>query len=530
MKTIIKIIICCMVSLPSVLHGRSTVADSLKIKLNTTGDIKEKVALLLKITDLIDNSQEESYYYALKLAEYARDSRDLFAMYAPMGTIIEYYLSKPGKKESVLSYLKSVEPYFLGTEYEGLLPYYKMTYQARELQLSSKESKKEVCDRIMQDISKVKINETPYEKVARLFLTGVIVYQLTTLTQHPSMVAGLSYWEEGYRILRGFPVLVRRNFAANYVTVMLPAYATLGKKEKVLTLSEDYFAHMDAYFEQEDIVQRRPYVEKTLSYLLCYHSLIFIPDLIGQEKVDEYFNRYRNFMYQCTNRGLLSNSIFFYQICVSYYRNRKQYDQALRYADSLIFMTKQKDNLVVDETALYQNKAEIYALMGNWKEAMRESANMIRINDSLSASGYIKNVEDLIVKIETDKLEMENGLLRKQRQEKMAVFMILLIFLMICVSGIIWMILRKQRKMLHHISEQELKARESVLLKNYFMESIYSDVLSPLNGINRKTELLFLDTVSEEEKRVLAESISDDAERIIERMDSSLKTNDFKQI
>lgn len=193
-------------------------------------------------------------------------------------------------------------------------------------------------------------------------------------------------------------------------------------------------------------------------------------------------------------------------------------------------MTKQKDNLVVDETALYQNKAEIYALMGNWKEAMKESANMIRINDSLSASGYIKNVEDLIVKIETDKLEMENGLLRKQRQEKMAVFMILLIFLMICVSGIIWMILRKQRKMLHHISEQELKARESVLLKNYFMESIYSDVLSPLNGINRKTELLFLDTVSEEEKRVLAESISDDAERIIERMDSSLKTNDFKQI
>lgn len=164
------------------LFAGNALKDSLQSVLTRTVDTHQRITLLINLLDLSESDPNE-LTYARQLYKEALSANDPFALSASLGTITIRMIDYPDKRDSLYRLLDQAETVMKNSNEDGIPEYYKMTLKARILQLTPRDERAEMCNRILEEINADKHSENRYQKVSRLFLTGVIRYLLISLTE-----------------------------------------------------------------------------------------------------------------------------------------------------------------------------------------------------------------------------------------------------------------------------------------------------------------------------------------------------------
>ena len=210
----------------TVTQATPSLKDSLQKLLQETKAPIKRVDLLINILDLSDSSPDEPEI-ARELYTEGKKTDDKMAIGASLSTLTIHYMQNTEKQESLSLLLNEAERLLKNSTEDGLATYYKMTYKARLLQLAPREERVKICNRIQQELNDRKESETPYEKAERLFLTGVIHYLLTAMTENIDYKNALPYWEEGWELAGSFPPAARKNFTGNLSIMLSVSYRSL---------------------------------------------------------------------------------------------------------------------------------------------------------------------------------------------------------------------------------------------------------------------------------------------------------------
>ncbi len=497
-KIILLYIICSFYSL-IVQAADNQIIDSLKFRLDRTVEPQKRVDILINLYDLSESTEHE-LPYAYQLYNEAKNIKDQFALATPLGTITSHLL-EANRTDSLDYYLDYAENLLKGSAYDGLTDYYRMTSKARILQTAKREEIAKLCDKYNKELEARKKKETPFQTAERLFLSGIITYQLMSLSEKSDWSKGLPYWEEAWALAQSFPLMTRKNFSANLCVCLLPSYAYIKSNQKMINVANTYLNNLDRYYEQEEIKKRRPFINKDIPYAICYQQLITSDNIIGKEKAHEYYLRYCDFIYQKKGDSLLRNKTFFYDISCRHYLNRKDYENALAYKDSLIQLMETGGALTTTKTGHYKSRAAILAQWGKYKEACEAYEKAIKAQDSLIEKEYVGKVSEMRVKHDVDKLELANTTLLAEKRKTALYFALCLILITISISIYLYLNLKKVTHLQKELIRESARAQESENMKTAFINSMCHEIRTPLNAICGFSELMSDESLSKEEKR-----------------------------
>lgn len=496
--------------------------DSLETVFGQTLKPDKRIALLINMFDLAESTPNE-LTYAYQLYKEAMEAGDGFALATPLGTITSHLL-ETGKEDSLEYYLNGADRILKDTPYDGLTDYYRMTSKARALQISKRENRAEICERYAGELELLrKRGETPYQSAERLFLIGVITYQLMSLTEKADWTKGVTYWEEAWEIVQTFPLLARKNFSGNLCICLLSSYRYTEENIKAIGVANTYLSNLDAYYNQEEVRVRRPYINKDVSYAICYQQLILNEGVVGKEKAHEYYLRYCDFMNKKRGDALLRNKTFFYDISCKHYLSRKDYGKALAYKDSIIMLIEKGGSLAASKTEHYKGRADILHRWGKYEEACEAYAQAIRMQDTLIEQEYVGKVSEMRVKHDVDKLELANITLLAEKRKTTLYFAFCFIVIAIVISVYLYLNLKKVTRLQKELVRESARAQESENMKTAFINSMCHEVRTPLNAICGFSELIVDDTMTPEEKASFPEIIQTNTQMLISLMNDLLE-------
>lgn len=511
----------------SPVHAASDPADSLRRALDAAVDDRTRIGLLLDLTDLSAGAGENGVPYPYRLYDAARRAGDKFALAAALPSIVLDLMERSSAADSLSLYLDDAEAVLKGSVYDGVATYYRMTVRARELQAAAREDKAAICERLRTFYGSRAGSETPYERAERLFMNGVIAYQLLSMTAPDAITAGLPYWEAEWQEIRKFDKTTRRLFAGNLIGCLTLAYSEKGDAVKFVGVSDEYLALLDAYYADPEVCARRPFISKELSYLVCYQGLINGEALIGRERAHEYYLRYRDFVHSADDGSdpLMRDHLFYYTISQHHYDARGEYAAALAYCDSLIRQQERGEGIQrASMLSTYQSKASLLKRMGRFEEACTTYEQVARLTDSLSRQQYLDKVGEMEAKFGVEKLEA--AMLADRRRNQL--FLVLFI-LFACASAGVYLFcsLRRERRLRAELRLQSDRAQESDRLKAAFLNMVGHEVRTPLNVINGFVEVLLSGEVPEDQRAEYMELIGEHSRILLSLMSDMLQVADL---
>ncbi len=243
--------------------------------------------------------------------------------------------------------------------------------------------------------------------------------------------------------------------------------------------------------------------------------------------------------YHRAKNDLYGEAVTLYDIS-TIYNNQKQYDKAIKYADSSLVMAVQSDFLSI-ETRGYQNLSDIYKKLHNYEKALEYHTLFKLYNDSLFNLEKSKKINEIYIKYETEKKQNEinkqNAHIQLLEKEKEVVKFKMIglwafIIMTIITTLIIFISLKKRIKSNKQIYEHKMRYIESqkqladTELKNQKLQS--EQLKNELKYKNQEITNLalhlserntFLTTIRKE----LAKLSSEDAKSVIKYIEQSLK-------
>lgn len=484
--------------------------DSLKSALAGETDPQRRVDILLNLKDLHDSSDEE-LAYSRRLFEEAIAAGDGFAVGASLGSLAAHCVSTAEAGDSLERLLVRAEPFLQGTEMEGVDTYYRMVAFARRIQMAGTEESVRLCREYVDSVRTLPPGDV-YTEASRLFLKGVAAYRLVSAEGNMQMERGLPYWNDEVALLERMRPTARRNFHANLVTCLIAAYGRTKDADGLVRAADDYLAMLDDYFRDPQIVRRRPYISKEMSYLVCYYTMCTSP-LLDAKRSQKYYERYRRFVNSSVADAgnILTNRQGFYTISSGYYDRRGEYAEALAYTDSLIMLLR-PNGVTAQLAGQYGNRARLLERMGRFREACGVYNEVIALRDSLSSHKYAEKVGELEVQYGLDKAERDKALLLAQKRQNTLYFALTILLLAICAVVYLWRNLRRIERLQRKLAVESQRAQESERLKQDFMGSMSHEIRTPLNAINGFAELIAEGGLSPEEQAEFAQIIRDNTQ------------------
>lgn len=483
--------------------------DSLRIACESQTDPQPRVDLLLDLKDLTDSSDDEMRYARMLYRE-AFDAGDAFAVGASLGSLASHYIGMPDGDDSLASLLDRVAPLLEGSTMEGLPAYYRMVACARKIQVAGGTEEAVALSHAYLDSIATAPEGDLYDRAARLFLKGVAAFTLASAEGRNRMERGLPYWNDELELLPRMQPTARRNFHANLVTCLIAAYSDLEDQESLVRVADDYLAMLDRYYRDGEIVRRRPYIAREMSYMACYYTMCTSP-LLDREQAEAYYNRYCRFMRsvmssELRQENILLNKRGFYNISVGYYHRRGDTASEMAYNDSLILMMR-PNGISPLLASMYDRRAKLLEKKGHYREACRVYGELIDMRDSLAENRYTEKVGELEVRYGLEKVEHERATLLAQKRKVTLYFIVVVLLLALLAVIHLWLSLRHVKRLQRELQAESERALESDRLKSDFLGSMSHEVRTPLNAINGFAELIAEGSLSAEEHAEFAQII-----------------------
>ena len=372
---------------------------------------------------------------------------------------------------------------------EGLGAYYRMVELARRIQVAGAEESARLCREYIDSVRTLPPGDV-YEEASRLFLKGIAAFRLVSAEGNLQMERGLPFWNDELALLERMRPTARRNFHANLITCLIAAYSSVKDQSGLVHAADGYLAMLDDYYRDPEIVRRRPYISKEMSYLVCYYTMCTSP-LLDERNLQAYYERYRRFADSAAADAgnLLTNRQGFYTISAEYYNRRGDYPRALAYLDSLTVQLR-PGGVTSQLVTIYANKAKILERMGRYKEACGVYNEVVGLRDSLSSHRYAEKVGELEVQYGLDKAERDKALLLAQKRQNSLYFALTILLLAVIAVVYLWRNLLRIKHLQHNLSVESQRAQESERLKRDFMGSMSHEIRTPLNAISGFAELI----------------------------------------
>ena len=481
--------------------------DSLKEACAACDDARKRVDILLNLKDLTESSDDEMYY-TRKLLSGALAVGDPFAAGASLGSLAAGYIGAPGLRDSLEILLREVGPLLESSSMEGLPAYYRMVEMARRIQVAGTEESVELSRNYLDSIQSCPPGDL-YEEASQLFLKGIAAYKLGSADGRMHMERGLPYWNDELALLPKMRPTARRNFHANLITCLIAAYSATKDRDALMRTADDYLAMLDDYYRDGEVLRRRPYISKEMSYLVCYYAMCTSP-LIDREHSRAYYERYRRFVGTAarSDNNILIDKRGLYNISAAYYNRWGDYAMEMAYNDSLILISR-PNGMSALLTGMYDRRAKLYERMGRYKEACGAYNDLIALQDSLASHQYNQKVGELEVQYGLDKVERDRALLLAQKRQNTIWFIVVILVIAIAAVIHLWRSLAHIKRLEHNLRTESQRAQESDRLKRDFMGSMSHEIRTPLNAINGFAELIADGNLSQEENTEFAQIIRD---------------------
>lgn len=486
MKKYLWTIFCVVSFSASASPSRQGLIDSLRRAYDAAQDRGVRLGLLLDLKDLTDSSDDEMYY-TRKLLDEAFAAGDAFGVGASLGSMGAHYIGR-SEGDSLELLLRKVEPLLRGSSMDGLPTYYRMVHIARRIQIAATEESIRLCREYVDSVGVLPAGDV-YEEASRLFLKGIAAYKLASVEGRSYMERGLPYWNDELSLLPRMAPTARRNFHANLLTCLIAAYGQMKDRESLVRAADDYLAMLDDYYRNEEVLRRRPYIAKEMSYMVCYYTMCTSP-LIDRRRAQAYYERYRRFVETARAEGnILIDKRGLYNISIAYYRHIGDHDKEMAYNDSLIMISRH-DGMSSLLVGMYDRRAKLLERLGRYREACGVYNEMVVLRDSLSSHEYAEKVGELEVRYGLDKVERDRALILAQKRKNSLWFVATILLLAIGVVIYLWRNLRRIERLQRELTIESERARESDRLKRDFMSSMSHEIRTPLNAINGFAELI----------------------------------------
>ena len=199
-------------------------SDSLQQALAQTADPRQRVALLLNLKDLNEDSNL-NLAYSIQLFREAAAVRDTYAMTMATVPILAQYAPYPEKADSLDRYIRDLRELTPGTPEEGMDAYAEMavTYYRQDNEYDRKKAL-ELAHKIVAWCDDDSAHpDNVFHRVKRLMLKGHagITIDYYEKGVKSAYVPQTKTWEEAYELTRQMPELVVRKNFANLVYFLL---------------------------------------------------------------------------------------------------------------------------------------------------------------------------------------------------------------------------------------------------------------------------------------------------------------------
>lgn len=235
-----------------------------------------------------------------------------------------------------------------------------------------------------------------------------------------------------------------------------------------------------------------------LNYCQAFYNIQtrHLPEALNYLQQAESINR------QC------QHSYFFLMIeylYACYYTESKEYTKALNIFDTILSHTQTADSY--KSLLIQQERAQLLALMGKNEEACQAYESLNTLKDSLDATNYIQQINELHTLYQIDKNELDN-----LNRQKTILYWSWLTISCIVILIILFIILIKRSNKKLQQSQQKLEiARKqeenSIRAKSLFLSNMSHEIRTPLNALSGFSSILTEETIDNETRQQCSDII-----------------------
>lgn len=522
----------CLILSTAAAHAQPSLSDSLQQELARTTEPERRIALLLDLKDLNEDTPL-NLSYSIRLFREATAQRDTYAMTVAIVPMLVRYANYPEKRDSLEYCVRTLARLTPGTAAEGMdcyarmsLGYYRLDgqYDTQKV-LAMAHRINAACDRAAEG------PETRYEKAARLLLKGYAKMYIDYHERHvsPAMVPQIGYWTEAYALARQMPhPIVRKNFCNIIYYVLSGAYNQDRRYEEQVRLTDDYIGVLDDYYAEETRLGRRPYLYRDNSYVNPYRQLVGCAINIGRrDYAAKHFEQFRQRMSRASGATLERNRSYLYELGYLMHKNFRDYDAAIRYNDSLIAQIRAGRSYFRAQprkiTKVYRDRALLLENAGRYDEAYAAYELAAAVQDSVHGAERDARAATVLRsrQIEQSKLAQTHAMIRNRA---VALLSLLAIGALLAATGVYFFrALRHNRRLKSDIQRHNRKAQESERMKSNFVNTICRGIRPPFDALDAATMRLQIAGTDAAERTEHLEAIRRNTAQLISTLDNMLE-------
>ena len=460
-------------------------ADSLLTLLPQTHDAAGRERIYVLLADLSGDSLElAAPYWEAALAE-AHKAGDTYGCKDALDFLVRKFADRDTRRaEKYIALSDSILPGSRHALFRSSLYAYYLWKQMND------NNSIETVTRALEELKgKNRDQLTPEERIEWEFLTGLAIdFSSISTEAYGNIPKAIPYVEQALEKLRKYPLEERLHLEKICHDELSDLYMLCKDKRAEEQIGQCIDLHrkwlaMDDRFE-------RPHRDTTGYMMRAYAKMVYLRDLIPEEKVSDYYQKCMELARaKCDTAEIYSTS-------ARYYQYMGDNERAVAYIDSTITAYK-RAGIKADFAPIYATQSYLYEAMGEYKKALGavREANNIRFNKRVEeAQSSLAEMQTLF---DVDQLEFEKsrltGRIRFIALLAGGILVLLLIGWSIYQYAMVQRLKQIRRQLIDankEITRQSRRAMESEKMKTAFINSMCHEIRTPLNAINGFSDLL----------------------------------------
>lgn len=508
----ITFIIFCLEIVSSIYAGNAHTKDSLLQQLAHSEEPAQRVRIYRNLADVCFETAEEKTFL-LKMYHEASKAEDRASMLEAL-TDITFAATKEYQMDSAYHYINLIKKTGNPKEVAELSAYFHIRFFDA---LCSHGKKMEAIDKELRFLQKDNPQKGDiYDRIANAYITGSSFYSNEMIKE------ALPYLKDAFELSKKLPADSKNYFKSVIGWLLANAYSRTSHRDSAVYIHEeclnDHLEYYETYYKKQ-----RPFYNIAARKLQLYSMLLV--NVIANEprKADRYWQQIVALSKDLTNPIDRYN---YFLSMNNYYLNRKpapDYEKGLMANDSLI-----KYAAVIapgNIPGLYDIESQIYEAMGNYEESLRHLRLAYQSKDSLANDDMHKQLSELKVKYDINKLNNEKSQLEIKNKRIMLISLSIILAIVTIVCLFLFYGLKKERAMKVRLGILNRKAMESEKMKTAFINSICHEIRTPLNAIVGFSDLIFNEDIDEETRKEFPKEIQGNTTTLISLINNMLEVS-----
>lgn len=512
MIRLITFIILCLEIAPSIYAGNTHAKDSLLQQLAHTSEPAQRILIYRNLADVCFETPEEKTFL-LKMHHEAKQVGDRKNMLDALADIT-FAATKEYQMDSAYHYINLIKKTGNPKEVAELSAYFQMRFFDALCNHGEKTEAIEKELRFLQDDSPQK--EDIYDQIVNAYITGSSLYS------NEMMKEAIPYLKEAFNLSKKLSADSKNYFKSVIGWRLASVYSWTDQTDSAVFIHEECLNDQLIYYDMHYKKQRPFY--NIAARKLQFYSMLMI-NVIAEEprKADMYWEEIVALSKDLTNP--LDRYNYFLSMN-NYYLNRKpapDYEKGLIANDSLIKYAAMvaPGNI----PGLYEIESQIYEAMGKYKEALEYLRLAYHSKDSLANSDMLKQLSELQVKYDINKLNSEKSQLEINNKRILLISLSVLLGIVIIVCLFLFYSMKKERAVKVHLGILNRKAMESEKMKTAFINSICHEIRTPLNAIVGFSDLILNQDIDDETRKEFPKEIQANTNILISLINNMLEVS-----